>query len=268
MSNITFCLMTCGELTEPDCLKAIEPFRDKIVYQEVRNVFPQIKALNQMVEQVETEYLIPLDADMVLYADAWDRIKRAVDKYHHDKTWHTILFPLFDTLTQRKILALKILRVDILKRIRFNEGATPDVEHYKRLTENGWKCIDRYISTEPIGDHVVKGKRFCYHKYRDVYMTYRVHGWEWDGGVFLGGETLLERSKKHFDYFLHKYIIDGDEDCLSCIAGMVDGLTADLENKSKSLEPGEYRVQNQFAIDEYIRWYKGETTASAAQIWL
>ena len=48
MKDITVCLMTCGEETESECLKAIEHWRDKVEFQEVRNVTPQIKALNQM----------------------------------------------------------------------------------------------------------------------------------------------------------------------------------------------------------------------------
>ena len=96
--------MSCGELSETRCLESIQPFRDQIEFAEVRNVFPQIKALNQMIELVQTEYFVPLDADMVLYPDAWDRISNAWRKHWRNSMWHSILFPLWDTLTQRKIL--------------------------------------------------------------------------------------------------------------------------------------------------------------------
>ena len=252
---ITFCLISCGELTERECLAAIEPYRSQFVLQEVRNVCPQIAALKQMVDQVETPYLVPLDADIILYPDAFPRIRLAVDKFHHDPNWHSILFPLFDTLTQRRILALKVLRTSILKQIPFEESATPDVLHYKRLTDAGYVAIHKYLDKPPIGDHVVRGKHFCYHKYRDVYRTLRVHGWEWDGGVFMGGRTLEEKAKKHYNYFLSQYLLTDNKDYLYCIAGMADGITSSLENKSKSLERGGYDVSTDYPIAAFTAWY-------------
>lgn len=255
MKEITVCLMTCGEETESECLKAIEHWRDKVEFQEVRNVTPQIKALNQMLLQTNTEFLIPLDADMVLNHDAYDRICRAIDKFRHDANWHSILFKLWDTLTEKEILALKILRTQIMKVHLFNESATPDVEHFHRLTGLGYSCIDSLLVKNPIGKHIVRGKHFCYHKYRDVYMTLRVHGYEWDSGVFVGGETVLEKSKAHFDFFLSKYIETNNTDYLWCIAGMTDGLVSDLENRSKSLSDTEYKYKEIEILDAYWAWY-------------
>lgn len=257
LNDITFCLMTSGELTEGECLAAIAPWRDQIVFQEVRGVFPQVKALNQMVEQCRTPYLVPLDADMILRPDTYQRVRMAVDKYAYHDDWHSILFPLWDTLTERRILALKVLRTKVVQDIPFEESATPDVNHYKRLTDAGYRCIDRYLDREVIGDHVVRGRHFCYHKYRDLYQTLRSHGWEWDGGAFLGGRTLEEKAKNHYDFFLTKYILTLNKDYIYCIAGMVDGIMSPIEHKSKSLAPGKFRVPAKLAIDEFVTWYKG-----------
>ena len=180
MKDLTFCLITCGEETESECLAAIKPFRDKIVFQEVRNVFPQITALNQMLDQVTTPYLIPLDSDMILDENAYERIRMAIDKFSHDLNWHSLLFKLWDTLTEQEILALKILRTSIVKQYPFVDSPTPDVLHYKELTEAGYTCIDRYLTKSPIGKHVVRGPHFCYNKYRDVYMTLRRYKQAWD----------------------------------------------------------------------------------------
>jgi hypothetical protein len=253
--DLTVCLISCGELTEKECLDAIEPFRGKVVFQEVRNTYPQIAALKKMTEQVETPYLVPLDADMLLYPDAFDRIRKSIDKFSHQENWHSILFPLFDTLTQKKIMALKVLRTSILKQIPFEESATPDVIHYKRLTEAGYISINKYLDKQPIGDHVVRGKHFCYHKYRDVYRTLRVHGREWDSGVFMGGRNLDEKAQKHYNYFLTQYLLTNNMDYLYCIAGMTDGILSDLSNTSKSLEEREYAVSTKHPIDAFTRWY-------------
>lgn len=257
--KITMCLMTCGELTEKDCLKAIEPFRHLIVLQEVRNVHPQIKALNQMLDQVKTEYLIPLDADMILDGSkSFHRIEVAIGEDEKDPQWHSILFPLWDTLTDRKIMALKILRTKVMKEFPFMESATPDVEHFQRLTDAGYTCVDRHLSEDPIGLHIVRGAKFCYHKYRDVYQTLRSHGFEWDSGAFMGGETILEKSKKHFDFFFYKWVTTENKDYLYCIAGMMDGLTSPIEHKSKSLAEKRFQIKAKDAVGCYLSWYQHE----------
>ncbi len=255
MKDVTFVLMTCGELTEKDCVRSIGSFRNEIEFVEVRNVFPQIAALNQMIEKVNTKYFIPLDADMILDFDAWPRIKNAINRNDHDESWHSILFNLWDTLTEKQILALKILRTDILKSHPFVESPTPDVEHYKRLTELGYKCIHDYLKQKPIGKHVVKGKRFCYAKYRDVYQTYRTYNFEWDSAVFMGGSDLRSYAKAHFDFFMCKWLETENKDYLHCIAGMTDGITSPLLKSSKNLNDVNYKIKSRLAIDSFLNWY-------------
>jgi hypothetical protein len=263
--DLTFVLMTCGELTEKRCLAAIEPFRHKIEFLEVRNVYPQIKALNLMIQQVQTPYFIPLDADIVLNKGAWERIRSALNRHMDNPQWHTILFSLWDTLTQRRILALKVLRTSIMKANPFIESATPDVEHYQRLTSLGYTCIDECLRFKPIGKHIVKGKFFCYHKYRDVYQTYKSHWWEWDSGAFLGGDNLPERAKAHFHYFIYRWATTGNKDYLWCIAGMVDGILSDTQNKSKNLRRRKCTISAKAGIHLFMDWYMrhGEECQSA-----
>lgn len=255
MKDVTFVLMSCGELTEAQCLRSIESFRDQIEFCEVRNVFPQIKALNQMIDSVTTEFFVALDADMVLDEDAWPRIRNGLNKHRHNHQWHSILWPLWDTLTERRILAVKLLRSSIAKENPFRESATPDVEHYQRLTEKGYTCIHDYLKQKPIGKHIVKGKHFCYFKYRDLYQTYRSHNFEWDSGAFMGGSDLKSRAKAHFDFFCFKYAQTMDKDYLHCIAGMVDGLISPVENRSKSLGIQEYRITAENCLDAFWEWF-------------
>ena len=256
MKKLTLVLMTCGELTEKTCLWAIEHIRDQIEFFEVRNVSPQIKALNQMIDGVQTEFFVPLDADMVLHRDAYQRIMNAVNHHRIREDWHSILFPLWDTLTQRRILALKVLRTSVMKEYPFVESATPDVEHYQRLTTAGYKCIHDYLKQRTIGNHVVTGHHFCYHKYRDVYQTYRSHNFEWDSGAFMGGYDLISHAKAHYDFFMKEYIKTDNPDYLSCIAGMMDGILSPLEHKSKDLSEKEYTVKaDKFVTEIFFDWY-------------
>lgn len=255
MKDITICLISCGELTEEKCLMSIKPFLDNgAILQRVTNVFPQVKALNIMIEQCDTQWLIPVDADMVLYPDAWDRVSNAWRKHWREENWHSILFPLWDTLTERKILALKLMRTSIMKQNLFKDVPTPDVEHYSRLTSSGYHCIHDYLKQSPIGDHIVSGKHYCYNKYKDLYQTYRSYDFEWDSAVFMGGENLVQKATAHFNFFLYKFVTTKNEDYRSCIAGMMDGILSELENKSKSLENCEYLIDNEDAIDVFYKW--------------
>lgn len=257
MNNLTIVLMTCGEITEKTCLWAIESFRHKVEFFEVRNVTPQIKALNQMVDRVETDFFIPLDADMVLYHNAYGRIRNALLRNQDKENWHSILFPLWDTLTQRNILALKILRTEIMKKYPFEESATPDVQHFQKLTDAGYDCVNDYLETKPIGNHVVMGHHFCYHKYRDLYQTYRCHDFEWDSGAFFGGYDLKSRAKLHYDYFFKQWVETENPDYLSSIAGMMDGILSPVENRSKDLSEREYIFEGDKSIlGKFLEWYQ------------
>lgn len=258
MKKLSLVLLSCGELSENKCLEAIKPFREEIELIKIKNVYPQVKALNQMIDSVETEYFIPLDADMVLYSDAWPRIKNAINKNEHEKKWHSILFQLYDTLTEKNILALKILRTSIMKNFLFTDSPTPDVEHYQRLTEAGYTCIHDYLKLRPIGDHVIKGKKFCYYKFRDVYQTYRKHNFKWDNNVFMGGDDLRSNAKAHFDFFISKWIETDNKDYLHCLAGMMDGILSPLENKSKTLEEECYKIESKWAFHAFMDWYMPE----------
>lgn len=255
MKDITICVMSCGELTLNKCRISLRQFEGNVIFQEVTNVFPQIKALNQMIDQVETDYLVPVDADMVLDYDAWPRIQQAINKHRHNDQWHSILFNLWDTLTERQILALKILRSRIVKEYPFIESATPDVEHYSRLTANGFTCIQDYLKQRPIGKHIVRGKHFCYNKYRDIYQTYRSHNFDWDSGAFIGGTDLRERAKAHFDFFLYKWVVTDNLDYMHCIAGMMDGILSPVEHKSKTLMNRCYLIETQQAVTQFMNWY-------------
>jgi hypothetical protein len=213
---------------------------------------------------VRTDYFVPLDSDMILDQDAWPRIRNAISRNRWNDNWHSILFPLWDTLTERKILALKVLRTRIAKENVFLESATPDVEHYQRLTEKGYTCVHDYLKQKSIGKHVVKGKHFCYHKYRDVYQTYRSHNFEWDSGAFFGGKDLYEKAKAHFDYFVFKWLMTNNPDYLHCIAGMMDGILSPIDHRSKSLERKDYKIKTREGVDSFLNWYSDSMLALAS----
>lgn len=265
MKEHTFCLMTCGEETEAECVSVIKGWLDHIVFQEVRNITPAYKALNQMFDQCETRFLTPLDADMILHADALERMREKIDVLQDDNKWHTILFPLWDTLTQEKIYALKIFNMDAMRSIPYKDDPCPDIQHFKDLTAAGLRSIDFYHE-EPIGKHVVQGKFFCYAKYRDLYLTARSRPRDILENHFKGGRTLRERARLHHAFFVDRYKETGNEDYLYCIGGMLEGLTATLTYKSKNLGDREMVYEYYIGQGEPIlsgafnQWYETNRT--------
>src|SRR4051812_24194582 len=106
--------MSCGEETRQHCydsyrhsvMRLNQGSQDRIKLNKVSDLSPASTALNAMIGICDTDYLVPLDADIILRPNAVSRILRAVDEHKEDQKWHSILFPLWDTLTQEKIMAL------------------------------------------------------------------------------------------------------------------------------------------------------------------
>lgn len=257
MTNFTFCLMTCDEVTEVDCIKAVsgELANGSICYQEVRNVTPAYRALNQMITQCNTHYLVPLDADMVLYPGFLERILRVV---RCGSDWHSALFPLWDTLTKEKIYALKVFNMDTMGQILYKDDRCPDILHYNDMTAAKLRSIDLYHES-PIGDHVVRGPFFCYAKYRDLYMVHRTHPQSIMEHYFKGGSDIKQRALNHYNFFDSQLEETGNQDYEYCIAGMVDGLTSPLDYGSKDLSDRNMRVvDGRVEFESWLTSYKGD----------
>lgn len=207
--------MTCGEETEKECLDAVSAHSKDFVFQEVRNLTPQTVALNTMIHQCNTEFLVPLDADFVLYKNFWQRMNHAIDMYRHEQRWHSILFPLWEDLTQRKVRSIKIFRTAIIKKIPYRNTRHPDFTHFNDLKNNGYNAIDLYAEP-PIGDHVIRGNERCYFKFKDWFLCLR--------SVKTKAE-VAQKAKDFLTMFEKLYNQTKNNDYLYCITGLYDGLT-------------------------------------------
>lgn len=232
---LTVVLISCDELTKP--LSKLSA--GNVLIKEINNVYPQIDALNAMIDCVDTEFFIELNADMILHDNWLERIKNKISSWTDQ---YSSIFNLWDTFTQEKILALKIFKTSIMKENRFRDVPTPDIEHYQRITKE-YRLDIESLKEVPIGYHVVKGQKYCYAKYKDVYKTLRTHQFAWDAGVFKGGSDVNSRSKNHAEFFEKRYYETGDCDYLAGMAGMMDGLTCELDGKSKSYENFNFKYE-------------------------
>ena len=255
---LTVCLMTCGEETEAECLAATAHWPSDVKFQEARGITPAAKALNQMFAQCQTKYLVPLDADMILNVDAYKRIENALNSVSMDTKWHTILFSLWDTLTEEKIYALKVFNMGAMRYIPYPDDPCPDIQHYKDLAAAGLHSIDLFHE-QPIGNHVVRGNFYCYAKYRDLYATARSRPRDALESHFKGGKTIREKAISHYKFFQDKNGREEDRHCLYCIGGMLEGLTSPLTYKSKDLSHRNMKFQDHIefnaidiAFDEWL----------------
>jgi hypothetical protein len=226
MQNITICLIACGEATEGDCRAAL---KDNFVFQEVINVTPQASANNQMVRQCRTEFLVPVDADMILYRGYPSRIMNAIERYSNEN-WYQILFPLWDCLFEKSVLALKVNKTIVLQENCYHDIRVQDIEHFRRMKKMGYHVINlKDRGEKPIGDHVVVGAKSCYLRMKDIYLSHRYYG--------LNNAIIIDKAKNDYKFFLSKYHKTKNDDYLYCIAGMYDGLiNATDMDKSKSFD--------------------------------
>jgi hypothetical protein len=253
MILIHFCLQSCGEETLKNCVEAFyaEP-GERAILHEIHNMTPASVVLNKMIEIcVDSTHFVPLDADFILYPGFLGRIHDAIGRAKGN--WHSILFPLWDTLTQEKIMALKVFRTDVIKDFPFKDLPCPDVQHYKDLGAAGYNAVN-LMSQKPIGDHVVRGGYFCYAKYRDLYNVLQAYPDTVLESHFKGGNTVKERAFKHFGFFMKRYCQTGNDDYLYCIAGMVEGLTMPRTGESKDLSDREMRVDVVDAKRLFSKW--------------
>jgi glycosyltransferase involved in cell wall biosynthesis len=246
--------MSCGELTESECIEATQHESARFLWNEVRNIHPASSALNTMIRECKTDYLIPLDADMILYPGFMDRVEKAIEEEKGMSCpWHSILFPLWDTLTQEKIMALKVFKTYVVRATPYKDDPCPDIQHYQDLKQAGYYAVSR-MAEDPIGKHVVRGGFFCYAKYRDLYMVTRTHPNVILESHFKGGNDLITRANCHFKFFWDRYKETGNDDYLYCIAGMVEGLISPLNYKSKNLGNREMKVPISDATKLFYEW--------------
>lgn len=229
--ELTFCLISSGELTSQDCYDQIEPYLKKknFKFQEVTNVAPQYTAFNQMIKQCNTEFLIPLDADMLLKRNAINQVTHTIKNWKDLENWHTILFPVYDTQFEITGRSLKVFRTEILSEVPFKDVRFMDNQHWIDLQSKGYTAID-LTEGIPIADHVVKGEYFSY-------MRAKNH--------VIGAKTHLNKTKAatgELPKGMFKLLIEGfqillsknDLDSKYAIMGAYDGFHSDTPPPHKN----------------------------------
>jgi len=214
--DLTAVLITCGEDTEPECLRAL----GDVPLVEVRGVQPQAAASNLALRSCPTALMLQLDSDMVLYPGWRQRVAQRYWRHHQDPTWYQILWWLWDPLFERRILALKLVRPGLVPPYR--DVRVPDIEHFERMR----RLPARHIippEGEPIGEHLVRGPRRCYLKLKDDLLSVRRYH----------PAAARARAAELWQFFQAKYRRTPAEDLVWCLAGLLEGAECDPAAGSK-----------------------------------
>ena len=138
MTDITAIVLTIGEETTA---RAIDSLRQQTVLPEeiiiIRNVTPFHKALNLGVSKVKTEFLIQVDADMVLDEDCLENLRECMTE-----NVGIAMGQLRDTLMGIES-GIKMFRKKCFEKVQFKDSISPDTDFYREIEKCGWSI--RYV---------------------------------------------------------------------------------------------------------------------------
>lgn len=237
--QLTVCLITCGEGTEAACRAALGPELGDVPLLEVRGARPQSAANNRALELAAGRYMLQVDSDMILYPGWRARVDRALKLHHHDRNWYQYLFWLWDSFTDRSIMAFKLVRTHLM--LPYADVRLPDREHYDRTRRERPNLQIYGPDGPPIGEHRLLGPEVCYFKYKDFALSAR----HYDPG---GARCLCDRER---DLLRRRYLETGSPEYAYAVAGLIDGLRRDDPGSKRHGD--RMRVSPADAFAEYDR---------------
>ncbi|MFT5115760.1 MAG: hypothetical protein ACI9VI_003305 [Candidatus Azotimanducaceae bacterium] len=178
---------------EPTTKNAIEALRNQthvcVDVQIVTNISPFHKAINKGVAEIETEFFLQCDADMIPDPDCVDILLK-----HMQDDIGVVIGYLQDPL-MGKIQAIKLFRTSCAKTLQFDNHLSPDTDLINRMNQLGWRYVfaNREVSRQGRSDDI-----FGDHcpQYTDLYtfQKFRLEGARMaKRGVFRELEDSLDR---------------------------------------------------------------------------
>jgi hypothetical protein len=107
------------------------------------NVRPVHRAMNEAAAQVGTDFFLQLDADMILNDWCVEELRAAME----DEVGMTV-GSLWDPLMGVEA-GIKLFRTESVRRMRFRDTISPDVDFYQRLPAYGWRAAFVLPSPRP-----------------------------------------------------------------------------------------------------------------------
>lgn len=177
--RLTISLLTVGETTTDEVRRRSRETVERLGcrYDEVVNVTPLWRAMQTQAERCETEWYLQQDADVLLEPGAverlWARAGNEEEKLDAVYGW------LWDDVADRAVLALRMTRADVVRRIPFRDVPGPDSDQHARMVEASCRIayVDEATTRDGcVGVHVVGTPERAFRHWRDLVMKQRVEG--------------------------------------------------------------------------------------------
>jgi hypothetical protein len=236
--KVTAFVLTVGEPTTLECIVALERQTHRVKIERIENVAPMDRALQAMLDRCTTPYFIQVDADMVLYQDAVQRLYRTIES--QPPSVYQALISLHDEHLGRDILGVRIVRHEIAKKYPFRAVQGCETDQFRRAEADGYHTVARIGKDIGVaGVHkATQSPQACYERYRTLFRRARKsEGIDW--------------VRPYAAEFLQRLIRDPNEANLYVLLGAVAGMLAPLEvdegEKNALVIPAELvRLHNHF----------------------
>jgi glycosyltransferase involved in cell wall biosynthesis len=131
----------------------------------VRNFRPFNAAMQEIIDRCETDYLIPLDEDMILEPNAVRTMEQTMDAAPDDVGM--ICFHLYDQDRQQKIHGVKIFRTRHIKDITVRNVRASEMDLLEQMGEKGIRWV---VHPDVMGQHgTLYTAETIYHRYKSMY---------------------------------------------------------------------------------------------------
>ena len=194
--SVTGLVLSMGEPTIKNAIEALRNQTHRCVdVKIITNISPFHRAINKGVAEIETEFFLQCDADMVPDPDCIEVFL----KHMHDDIG-VVIGHLQDPL-MGKIQAIKLFRTSCVKTLQFDNHLSPDTDLINRMNQLGWRYVfaKREVSRQGRSDDIFGDHR---PHYTDLYtfQKFRLEGARMaKRGIFQELEDSLDRlsQSKH-----------------------------------------------------------------------
>lgn len=147
--RVTVFLISSGEPSTEECRRRLEQQSCTFTLQEIRDVVPMDRALQQMIDRCETALYVQVDADMLLEPWAIRRLAAEIDAC--PPTTAMYVGSLWGDAEDRPIQGVKIYRHELLSRFPYRPSMSCEVPQIEAMQATGLT-----IAAQPFPEHRVE----------------------------------------------------------------------------------------------------------------
>ncbi|MBN8547697.1 MAG: hypothetical protein J0M12_00130 [Deltaproteobacteria bacterium] len=160
-------VLSVNDVVFPYCMQALENQlgAPAFVTEIVRDVSPFNAAFDELVRRSNTEFMIQVDEDMILYPHAVARMQEVMEAAPDNIGM--VLFYLFDPDRDQRIHGIKIFRTAVLRTLRSKDVKASEMDLLEQMLEAGYRWV---IHPETMGYHgILYSPESIYRRYQTMY---------------------------------------------------------------------------------------------------